>query len=254
MIEIRTEETFQHLSRAPIVEAAIDIRARATVELEEAPVREQLESQLAEYTFLDSQRELQLESTFTAGKPQGQTVKDLGWQAVRFQSRDAKHIVQVSKNGLVFSRLAPYTDWAHFLGEWLLMWNLFKTVGQPAAIHRIGLRFINRIQLTEGEVKIDDYLNPAPAAPCGFDLPFRGFFQHDVLGVPGHPYAMNVVRAIQPATPGTGPGIILDIDVFTVDDAQLEDRNLSTSLAEMRWLKNKVFFGSITEKTKSIYS
>lgn len=55
-LTINIEEQFQHLPRAPIVEAVIDIRARAVMVLEEALVKLQLEAKLNGYEFLDSQR------------------------------------------------------------------------------------------------------------------------------------------------------------------------------------------------------
>lgn len=77
-----------------------------------------------------------------------------------------------------------------------------------------------------------------------------GFFHHDTMAVPGHPYAVNVVRTIQlPQDPRTqGLGIILDRDVFTMRPFEISQELMNTRLAEMRWLKNKVFFGSVTQK------
>jgi hypothetical protein len=47
-------------------------------------------------------------------------------------------------------------------------------------------------------------------------------------------------------------GLILDIEVYTISETQIEEVNLMSSFAEMRWLKNKVFFGSVTERTQSL--
>jgi uncharacterized protein (TIGR04255 family) len=73
---------------------------------------------------------------------------------------------------------------------------------------------------------------------------------HDVLAVPGHPYAINIIRTIQPSTGngGAGTGVILDIDVFTAQEFEPDEGKLVHRLLEMRWLKNKAFFGSVTEK------
>lgn len=42
--------------------------------------------------------------------------------------------------------------------------------------------------------------------------------------------------------------MILDIDVFTTEPIVNQDL-IGQHLTKMRWLKNKVFFGSITTKT-----
>jgi len=47
--------------------------------------------------------------------------------------------------------------------------------------------------------------------------------------------------------------LILDIDVFTTQPLELEQSMLVRRLLEMRWLKNKVFFGSVTEKALELF-
>lgn len=255
MIEIKVDEAFEHFPKAPIVEAVIDIRARATAALEESSVRSYLEARLNGYDFLDSQRELRHELEVKGGKPAGQKLIDLGWEGVRFRSADERHIAQFNRDGFVFSCLEPYKDWSQLSGEGLKLWEVFKELAQPVEIHRIGLRFINRILLPQGELRFEDYIQSAPVAPAGMGLPFYRFMHHDTLAVSGHPYAINVIRTIQLPEDSGRPGaaLILDIDVFTTQGFGLDEALLVQHLNEMRWLKNKVFFGSVTRKALELF-
>ena len=167
---------------------------------------------------------------------------------------DGRHLFPdqfFNRDGFVFSRLEPYTEWRHLSDEALKLWKMFKDMANPIAINRIGLRYINRIQLPPGELHFEDYIQPAPVPPSGLVLPFHGFMHHDRLAVPGHPYGINVIRTIKPSAGngGTGVGVILDIDVFTDQEFELDEVKLVHRLLEMRWLKNKAFFGSVTGKT-----
>lgn len=258
MIEIKLDEAFEHFPKPPIVEAVIDIRARATTVFEESSVRSRLEAKLKGYGFLDSQREFRHELQVEGGKSPSQKVIDLGWKGLRFRSTDEKHIAQFNRDGFVFSRLEPYKDWRQLSDEGLKLWKIFKELARPVEIHRIGLRFINRIFLPPDELRYEDYIQPAPASPTGINLPFYRFMHYDTLAVPGYPYAVNVIRTIQlPEAPG-GPGValILDIDVFTIKEfeiAGVEGSMLAQRLTEMRWLKNKIFFGSISLKAKELF-
>ena len=66
----------------------------------------------------------------------------------------------------------------------------------------------------------------------------------DTLAVPGHPYAVNVIRTIQQLFGSgveSGVALILDIDVVTTQGFDLGETLLEPRLLEMRWLKNKVF-------------
>ena len=83
----------------------------------------------------------------------------------------------------------------------------------------------------------------------------HGFVHKDTLAVPGHPYAINLIRTIQQLNGGTDGGValILDIDVFTTQGFDLDNVVLERHLLEMRWLKNKAFFGSITDKALKMF-
>jgi len=254
-IKIDPQQTFEHLPRAPIVEAVIEIRARATQTLEESSLRSILEPRLDGYGFLDSLQGFHGEVKIEGGKPPTQKVRDLGWIGIRFRSTDGKHIVQFKRDGFVFSRLEPYDTWEQLFGGSQRLWNIHKELAGPAEIQRIGLRFINRIKLPPGELLFEDYMLPAPSSPCDLDLPFHGFMHQDTLAVPEHPYAINVIRTIQKPNGGRDAGIalILDIDIFTTQSFELDEALLGQRLLEMRWLKNKVFFGSITKKALEMF-
>lgn len=257
VLEIKLDEVFEHFPKAPIVEAVIDIRAPATTAFEEASVRSHLDEELKDYGFLDSRREFrhELELEAEGGKAPSQKLHDLGWKGVRFRSTDEKHIAQFNRDGFVFSRLEPYKNWEQLSTEGFKVWTVFKEVAQPTEILRLGLRFINRIPLPVGELRFEDYIQPAPVSPIGMDLPFHGYMHHDTLAVPDHPYAITVIRTIQlpPNSGGPGVALILDIDVFTTQGVRLDEGILIQRMNEMRWLKNKVFFGSVTEKTKRLF-
>lgn len=79
-------------------------------------------------------------------------------------------------------------------------------------------------------------------------MPFLGFMHQDTLAVPNYPYAVNVIRTIHPPVAPGIPGLvlILDIDVFTTQAFELDRAAMRQRLLEMRWLKNKAFFGSVT--------
>lgn len=253
-IAIDTTYEFPVFAAAPIVEAVIDIRAFPSIAFEESSVRASLEQKLTDYKYLDSHREIHYQVKAEGNNPPEQTIKDMGWKGARFQSTDQKCIAQFNRDGFVFSRLAPYENWQSFVQQTKSLWAVFKEIAAPATIGRIGLRFINRIELLPGELEVELYLRNAPVPPADLDLPFMGFMHQETLVVPGHPYAINIIRTIQPPQipVDNGFAIILDIDVFTLlpieHPIENDDIRLSHMLDEMRWLKDKSFFGSMTEK------
>lgn len=241
---------FRHLRNAPIVEAVIEIRARAEGPWEESAVVQELKGKLtSDYPKVLSQTNLRGEFTIHLDQAAaGSSATDLQWRGCRFQSADDRHIAQFNRDGFVFSRLPPYESWDRFYSEAMRLWRLHKEVARPTEAQRIGLRFINRIELPLGQLRFEDYIQPAPRPPKGMSLPFLTFFQRDTLLA--NTYALNVTRATQRGRAGESSGIavILDIDVVHPSVTDLQEAVLEKVISEMRWLKNKAFFGSITLK------
>lgn len=248
MFKIDLTESFPPLSRAPIVEAVIGVTARAEAVWDESAISEQFKQRLPEYPGVHSHREIRHEFKLAADAQPEQAVRDMGWRGLRCESADKLHIAQFNRDGFSLSRLKPYQSWEQFYQEGLRSWGVYNEVAQPSEIQRIGLRFINRIEFSQDEVKLEDFLENPPKTPRGMDVPFEGFLHHNTLTVPGHPYGINVVQTVQPSQGTEAWGVILDIDVFTTGTTVKQD-SLEQHLEKMRWLKNKVFFGSITSKT-----
>lgn len=249
-VTIDLSEQFDRLAHAPIVEAVIDIRERATVPWEVAALRSHVEGMISGYQFLDAPQAFEHELCVTPGKQPSQVFRDLGLKGVRFRSADKTRIVQFNRDGFVFSRLEPYEDWSMFREEAMTLRGLHREFAKPDSIHRLGVRFINRMRLPSSDDQPSYYLVETPKSPRGLDMPVDGFMHQDVLSVPGHAYGIKVIRTIQRSTGllSGGVSILLDIDVYTLPESKLAEKDVSEHLAKMRWLKNKVFFGSVTEE------
>jgi uncharacterized protein (TIGR04255 family) len=255
MFKIDLTESFPLLARAPIVEAVIEIRARAETPWEERAITQSVKTRLKDYPGVLSGRAVQFKMEVALPSAQAgpaapgkQSVDDMGWRGLRCESADKLHIAQFNRDGFVFSRLAPYESWDQFQQEGLRLWQLHRELAQPTEVERLGLRFINRIAVKQDGLRLEDYLEAPPKPPRGMDLPFAGFLHHDTLSIPGYSYGINFAQTVQPPQGPEAGGLILDIDVFTTQPFNLDEDKLKRHLSEMRWLKNKVFFGSITQR------
>ncbi len=249
-MKIDLTEQFEHLAKAPIVEAAIEIRARAEGPWDEAAISQQIKSRLSDYPKVTSLKQIQQEIKLQFGKPAEGLTRDLGWRGLQFQSEDGRRAVQFNRDAFVFNQLPPYEGWEALLSEAMRLWQIHAGLARPSEAQRLGLRFINRIVMPANDPNFENYIRPHAVPPSNLDLPFVGFFHQDSLAVPGYPYLINIIRMIEPAHDQlSGAAIILDIDVFTAQPFELRDDKPQVYLAEMRNLKNKIFFGSITEKS-----
>lgn len=245
-MKIDFSEIFPPLSKAPIVEAVIDFRALPTIPCEQAQFETYFKQEFTDYPAfqIHNQHNFQLKAN-TGGQPEaGQPTS--WWQGLAFHSSDKLRVVQCQRDGFSFSRLQPYDSWESFAGEALTLWEKYSAITKPIEIQRVGMRFINRIVTRPDWKNLQDYLVNAPQPLGAGALPLVGFLHSNTYFVPEHNYLINLNLALQPADGmNPVPAIIIDTDVFTTNALTLADAKLETKLSEMRWLKNKVFFGSL---------
>jgi uncharacterized protein (TIGR04255 family) len=115
-------------------------------------------------------------------------------------------------------------------------------LAKPAEVERLGVRFINLITPVD-RGGLASLLTFPPQPPEGSGLSIAEFMHQTRYEVPGHPYNLNVIQALQPPNSSTEAfGLIVDIDVFTTRPVAVDHEALQSRLDEMRWIKNKAFF------------
>ena len=241
---IDLDEQFPRLSNAPIVEAALDIRVVPPVKWDESSLENELKKRLPNYSKIEPVREARYQ--LSPGKPGHMTVEDFGCVGFKLHSNDNLHIAQFNKSAFVFSRLRPYEDWNQFSQEATRLLVIYHELLHPTEVIRIGLRFINRIDIQSETVELADYYKYPPEPLRELNWPLTGYINHDVVQVPGTPYSVNLIKTIQ-HTPGE-TGLILDIDVFMQNNFEYDEPSIIKYLKEMRWVKDKIFFNSLAEK------
>lgn len=241
---IDLEEKFRHLSKAPIVEAVLDLRVASSAEWDESSLQNQLKERLPDYPKHDTVQETEVQFSSKTGT---NVIKDFAYIGLKCQSEDSFYVVQFNKDSFVFSRLKPYENWEKFSQEALRLWKIYCELLKPVEIGRIGLRFINRLAIKqEQKVELADYYKRPPLPIEGLNWPLSGYLYRDVLQVPGTPYSANVIKTVQRTQQEAG--LLLDIDVFMDKRLSFNELRISEHMNKMRWVKNKVFFSSLTEK------
>ena len=257
---INLDEKFTHLQNAPIREALIDFRARAGIPWNEETLRSMLQPKLSDYPTVMVQNSMIVGFMLNPHSTTAETKKEQSWKGLQFRSADGIRVARFDRDGFTFSRLAPYQDWDDLQDEVLRLWEIHIQAADPDKIVRIGVRFINRVDLPLTTVELKDYIPSFPQQPLGLEMLNQENFLHiDHFQVPNYNYSVSVTktleRGVQDAA-GTFQswGIILDVDVSTLEHLDVKDfGQIRTKLAEMRWLKNKVFFGSISDNCKKSY-
>lgn len=241
---IDPNQRFEQLPSAPIVEAVIHWQAPAGKTLDKDALRKELVSRFPDYQLHDQQ---EFDAKMQASVDGVELRQQTRWGGYRLTGKGAEpYVIQFKPNGIAFSRLKPYDQWETFLEAALPFWNAYLKFAEPPVIDRLGVRFINQIALT-GTEGYSSYLRPLPTCPAGIDLANESFFYQDSYRVPGYPYHVNWVRTV-PSTAFEDKALIVDIDVWTQRLASLEHEVLTNHLAEMRNIKDRLFFACMTDQ------
>jgi uncharacterized protein (TIGR04255 family) len=238
--------------KAPIIEALIDIRTQP-------PQDASLVKLEALHAFIQVEYPEKQKRTMWEGQFQLKNEKDpltttrhqlVGYM---FKSADGKQAVQFRLDGFTFSRLRPYTRWEEVFSEAKRLWDVYRIHANPVRVNRLATRYINSIEIPSKKFDYDDYFTTAPKMPKGLPQVLTHFFTRVVV-----PFPDEGVTAIIAQTPSEKPdpintSVILDIDVFKELSLSPEDAKIDDILAILRNVKNEIFFGSVTDKTKELF-
>lgn len=241
-----------HYERAPILEAIIEIRCAL-------PPSTSLE-RLA--TVVDSQEFPVVEKRVTVTglldvRPDGVEQRTSGEHTGHlFRSADGRHVLQSRLDGYSFARLAPYETWESFYEEAERHWFLYREVAQPIRATRIGVRYINRIDVPGEHVEVKDYLRTAIDVSPYLPQLMSGYFLQVGIPLPQFRALAAVTSTIVEAEPMGGTGLILDIDTSHEVDIDLSapgaGAEIDGRLETLRLAKNYVFEASITDATRRL--
>ncbi|MBI2800740.1 MAG: TIGR04255 family protein [Gammaproteobacteria bacterium] len=173
---------------------------------------------------------------------------------LRFHSSDEKYVAQCRLSEFTLSRLPPYEDWATLLMETSRIWSLYVERLTPQRVTRVATRFINNLRLPlETGASFQTYLQKLVDVPEEAPQAVEVFFQRfQLVDAPSGARVILTVAFEGMAADGTAP-VILDVDAFMSTNLDPTDPELWNILERLRELKNRSFFGTITERAAGLY-
>ena len=237
---------YPHLRNAPIVEALIDIQVGLPPEVSTTDIGA-ISEKLKDYPEIRHLRGFTI--GFRLGQSPGASHSDehLGY---RFESADGRQVVQVRRDGFTFSKLKKYDSWEEIRSEAYRLWNLYYDIAKPTSLNRIAVRFINQMNLG---LPLEEYLVTPPKIPPNLSGDVTSFLSRIVI-VDKSLHASAIITQGLKAIEGNGSApIILDIDVFKEPTSDVTSEEAWRIIDSFHDFKNRLFFESITDKTKALY-
>jgi len=154
---------------APITEAVIDIKAQLPEETDLKSLESFHDHIKNRFSEKQEQRFLKADFKLSQKDKLSSLPTKTGTQGYFFRSHKEKKVVQSKIDGFAFNKLKPYENWELFRSEGRDLWELYSEIVNPIRVIRIGLRYINRIEVPLPFNDFSEYLltNPqiAPNLP-----------------------------------------------------------------------------------------
>lgn len=238
-----------HLRNAPVTEALLDIRVRFSEDLELPRLLSLAPQVSARYPTRRDRHQITGRFEVKEGHPTSAATETI--DGYMFFSADEKQVFQARKDGFTLNRLKPYENWESFRDEAKRLWDLYRRLSSPEIL-RIGLRYINKIDIPMPVHDLIDYLPAAPVIPKGLPQNVNSFLTRVVLSEPTLQASAVITQLFEQIVDPNFLPLMLDIDVF-MDRGLIEEDEAWKVFEQLRELKNAIFFSSITEKTKELF-
>ena len=168
-------------------------------------------------------------------------------------SEDGLQIVQLTRRALTYHRLRPYVSWSEFASGALPVWRAFSRSFAPDYIGSLRLRYINRIEIPNPVGDLEEYLNLILKIPKPVDTGFIGYLMRLSLVDPPSDAVAHVTQIAEYRDNTSAQSVLFDIDVRMDRELPPDEKELWASVEILRDYKNRIFFHSITEKTKRLF-
>jgi len=242
-----TRKSETHYDHAPIVEAVIEIQLQLPRSIGVTDLLRFHSTVSSEYP--DKQEQHAFEISMSG--PQNPPSTSGRLAGYRFISSDQKQIIGVRTDSFSFSRTAPYDRWESMREEAHRLWSIFRSTLGPERLTRVGVRYINRIDVparSEG-VNLDDYFETAPRIASSLPQRLTNFFMR--LQIPIDE-GMLLITETSVAPPAQNLiSTLLDIDVYAQQE-NLDETTAWQTLERLRHEKNRVFEACITDRVRDL--
>ena len=240
---------FRSYKWPPITEAVVELRFQQPLTTD---LIEKLKGRFAQDFPLPPQTNVNFGVEFN----QESTKVSREFGGYKLTSADGAGIVVIGPNAVSTSRLAPYPGWDTFISGAKANWDTWKRVVGKREVIRIGVRYINRIDLPNpdgGPIDVEDYFNFTPRTPRIGELPISEY----TMSVSA-PLEVDDLRLVINSSSHTNVlvktnSFILDLDVSREKNVPQRENELWECIDQIRLHKNAVFEACLTDRTRKLF-
>ncbi len=241
-------KTWPQLNRAPIVEGLMDIQVEQSPEVSLSAIEACADDLVAEFPSREEIRIFKSQFSISANGGSSFTSETPAQTGLMLRSTDGKWVTQFRLDGFSLSRLEPYSSWSELKARAQVLWGKYQAITKPNKIIRFALRYINRISLPPGESFETTFkttfsiAGSLPQSVAGFLLRFVVPFDTE-----------KAIAIVTQALSENSQECTFDLDTFAAIPDGIADESMWTRFEDLRSVKNRLFFESLTPQALEKY-
>ncbi|MGH7601649.1 MAG: TIGR04255 family protein, partial [bacterium] len=161
----------------------------------------------------------------------------------KFRRADGSALLQVSPKLLAINQLRPYSSWLQFKKTILEAYAIYRELVHPAGLTRLGLRYINQIEIPETKIEIGRYLRGCPEG-------YHKLFLSTEFPFETEQENLAMILAHVPHDEGDFSHFFLDLDYGAFPMATEE---ISPVLERAHERIEQTFEASLTDETRRLF-
>ena len=228
--------------KAPLTEAVVEFRLSSPIS--ESNIAKIARSLKNTYPVQEQSRTIDLavnaDSVNARQSPDGYVIRSL----------DSLDQFVVRRDSVLTLRLAPYLGFDTLSSTMRENWKKIEKYKVFRDVWRIGLRFVNRLDLPGTDIRLGDWGN------FSFDTPVvsRGTVTDFTVRAVSRTGSFGAILAFQsvPSPIIDHSSLLIDIDTFIEHNLPEREEDFWAVLQSLREMKNDLFERSITDRTRTL--
>lgn len=173
----------------------------------------------------------------------------------RRSTADMTQLLVLWPTSFVLSQLPPYAGWDQFFERFVRDWTILKRSVGFQTISRIGVRYINRIDIpiTGSVIEYEKFLNVYPKLPDSLNPVFAYALQaaHELKNID---CLLRINSAAVPSPILGHASFMIDLDISKESDPPQSDKDIYDLLNKIRVEKNAVFESCVSSRARDLFN
>jgi uncharacterized protein (TIGR04255 family) len=172
----------------------------------------------------------------------------------RLSTANMTELLVILPKSIVVSQLAPYPGWDSFFKRFVRDWKLLKHAQGFQPIHRLGVRYINRIDIPCDTpiVEHEKYLNIYPNITGKYG-PLTAYAVQAEVFMGDLECRLTINSAVVPSPILNHASFVIDQDIAREINVPQKDDDIFALIEKIRFRKNDVFESCVTNEARALF-